>query len=49
MSEIPLYRLNIITGMNRGNCVAVSKIVEASLGHTNQCDNALVTVIHIVR
>lgn len=49
MSEIPLHRLDIVTGMDRGNCVTVSKIVEASLWHTNRCNNALVTVIHIVR
>ena len=49
MSKVPLHRLDIITGMDRGNCVAVAKIMEASLGHTDRCDNALVAVIHIVR
>ena len=49
MSKVPLNRLDIITGMDRCNCIAVAKIVEASLGHTDRCDNALVAVIHIVR
>ena len=49
MSEIPLHGLDIVTGMDRGNCVAVAKIVETSLRHANRCDNALVAVIHIVR
>lgn len=49
MSKVPLHRLDIVTGMDCGNCVAVAKIMEASLGHTDRCDNALVAVIHIVR
>ena len=34
VSKVPLHRLDIITGMDRGNCVAVAKIVETSLGHS---------------
>ena len=32
MSKVPLHRLDIITGMDRGSCIAVAKIMETSLG-----------------
>ena len=45
VAQVPLHRLDVVSGADRGNCVGVTQVVETGIGTTDGRNNALVLTI----